>query len=362
MAILGAWALLTLVSASSYYLDGAVRPELSWFQTVLQFGSIWVLWVVVAPVIIWLARRFPIDEGRWPRALAVHLGSSLLWTLLYFPLTLVVIRTWGEQPLFPDFLAGLKGYGYRALHEAFIYWVIAVAAYAYWHFEGRRSEQKRGAELAVRNAEIREELIRSELRTLRDQLHPHFLFNTLNSIAGLIRTDDRDTALQVLSRLSDLLRYTLETERTELVPLAKEIEFIERYLAIQQVRFRDRLQVAVGVADGCEAFQLPGMILQPLVENAVHHGVDNNRQSNRVELRARQNDDRLSITITNTTGGESKDHSGFGIGLKNVRKRLQHIYGEDFLLDLGSAANELMTVTLTIPPADGAKAVPARME
>ena len=349
LAVLVAWALITLVSSASFFLDGAVLPNQTWFETFLQFGTIWMLWILIVPVIVWAARRFPLDRGRWPKALLVHAPISILWAAIYFPLTLVVLRTWSGSPLWANFGAGLKTYGFRALHEAFIYWVIAIAAYAYWNFEDRRTEQRRATELTLRNGEIREELVRSELRTLRDQLHPHFLFNTLNSIAGLIRTDDRDTALQVLARLSELLRYTLETEREERVPLRKEIEFIRQYLTIQQIRFRDRLQVDVRIEEGCGEWLVPSLILQPLVENAVHHGVVNERSDNRVELHARRERGKLTISILNTIGERTENRSGFGIGLQNVKKRLQHLYGSTFSLLSTQREDKTMEVVLSIP-------------
>ncbi|MEZ4648070.1 MAG: histidine kinase [Candidatus Eisenbacteria bacterium] len=359
-AFLVVWALTTLISASSYYLDGAAGPA-SWLTTVGQFGSVWILWGAVVPVILWLARRFPLDRGRWPVAFAVHVGASLLWTAVYFPASVVVLRLWYGQSPFAHVWAGLRSYPYQAFNEGFIYWVLTAVAYALWGLLDRREVERRTAALAVQNAEIQEELARSELRTLRSQLHPHFLFSALNSVAGLIRTDDR-RALRVLSRLSDLLRYALESEHEPFVRVATELEFVRQYLEIQQVRFRDRLETAVEVEPGTEDLAIPSMLLQPLVENAVIHGVGGgsrkaaegapgrnggpDRTAVRVAVAVREG--KLEVVVTNDARAGAPRPAGFGIGLQNVRERLERIYGNDAGFEL-DRTDGLVVAKLSVP-------------
>ena len=204
-------------------------------------------------------------------------------------------------------------------------------------------ERARAAEQA------RAELAQAELRALRAQIQPHFLFNTLNTIAALIAENPR-AAEETVTRLAEAFRYTLEASDREHVPLGRELQFVRDLLAIARVRFGERLRVEEDIEPGLEDVPVPGLLLQPLVENAVRHGLEGRPDGITVRLEARRADDRLLLTVTDTGTGfdEGRRATGNGFGLHSVRERLRAL-GPPHALDIRSTPGEGTRVTLTLP-------------
>ncbi|MCA9688964.1 MAG: histidine kinase, partial [Myxococcales bacterium] len=182
--------------------------------------------------------------------------------------------------------------------------------------------------------ELSERVVKAELDTLKAQLQPHFLFNTHNAIAGLIRSRQDTAALELLTSLSDFLRYVLDNRERDAVLFARELAFARKYLEIQQVRFQGRLEVEWTIRDHCEALRVPPLLLQPLIENAVHHGVGVGRRRSVVCVDVSRRDAQLVVEVVNSASREGVDHRGFGVGLANVTARLERLYGADYSLDL----------------------------
>jgi sensor histidine kinase YesM len=210
------------------------------------------------------------------------------------------------------------------------------------------------AQLEVRARQLETQLVQANLNALKTQLHPHFLFNTLHAIVVLVRQHKTDEADQMLTNLSELLRRTLSVWQTQEVPLQLEIEFTNLYLDIQRVRFQDRLTVEMSLSPVTLGALVPSLLLQPLVENAIRHGVSKTNAPVRIELKSSLRDSLLEIQVCDDGPGLSVEGSGNGLGLSNTRARLQHLYGEKQSLRLDSAAGggTIATVLLPYHPAE----------
>jgi len=223
--------------------------------------------------------------------------------------------------------------------DTFVYIAIVVAAHGYEYLKCLRKEERE-------RYEYQQALAASELQALKMQLHPHFLFNTLHGIATLIETD-APSAKAMIIRLSNLLRTALDRGSSDLIPLESELKFAREYLDLEKMRFASRLKVDWLVAPETLAFLVPQMILQPLLENAVRHGIASSREPGWIEVAATVSDGRLEVQVRNSAG--SKTSNGTGVGLRNVEARLKYLYSGDASLRFTMADNRLATASLTFP-------------
>ena len=250
----GAWTVIAAVTASDVYLSGGAGlygiPGGSWIAHFLFHLAFWSPWALMTPLAFRLARQYPIRGNDWWRPLVVQAVFSIAWVLLYSPVSVGVMLVFRGEPggLFATRVRQVMSF--RLYVDLFLTWVVTVIAYASTYYVGYLERERESAEL-------KEQLTRAELEALRSRLHPHFLFNALNSVSGLIRGDDRETALRVIAGLSDLLRYVLETESKPLVSLRSELEFVRTFLMIQQVRFGERLRVDYDVDPACLEHRVP---------------------------------------------------------------------------------------------------------
>ena len=227
-----------------------------------------------------------------------------------------------------------------------IYWVILLINYTFDYY-------RRFQEGEVKASRLEAQLAQAELQALKMQLQPHFLFNTLHSISALLHKDV-NAADTMIARLGDFLRLTLENAGTQEVSLQEEIEFLRCYLEIERMRFRDRLTVHINIEPAVFGARVPNLILQPIVENAIRHGIAPRSRPGRIEIYARRQDSILQVQITDDgpglpVNGNSKGILKEGVGLANTQARLQQIYGKAHRLDLANAPMGGLTVTLEIP-------------
>jgi hypothetical protein len=309
---------------------------------------VFAFWSFFAPLILLVMQRFPITRATLVRSSAVHLvfyvALACLYTVHYWA-TDRMLAPERTGPLAKNFVWTF----YVAASGAMIkyYAPILVGGYIAIYYARLREQELRSATLAT-------ELAQAQLRALKMQLQPHFLFNTLHSISTLVHTNAKG-ADRMIAQLSDLLRAALNAGAVEFVPLRQELDLAEKYLAIEQTRFSDRLVAEFDVAAETLEMEVPYLILQPIVENAVRHGISKNVGAGKIVVRARAAGERLNIGVTDNGPGFAKTEGNEreGVGLKNTRARLEQAYPGRFELRMSRAGERGTVVELILPSGAG---------
>jgi signal transduction histidine kinase len=313
----------------------------------LREGVGWFLWAFATPGILALARRFPLDGPRVGRTLLVHVAAGLSMGALMGAVTLGLSVLAGTT-IGPSGDLTVA----TAVRSTCIWACFGLLFYAATSSVGVAMDyQRKLREREVAASRLEAQLVEARLNALRMQLQPHFLFNALNTVSMLVRQGDASTAVRVVARLSDLLRYVLDGATGALVPLRTEVDFVARYLEIEQLRFGDRLDVRIDVDDDAADLPVPGLLLQPVVENAIRHGIAARAAAGCVTLDARILAGRLIIRLRDDGPGfDGNGHpEGPGIGLRNTRARLRYLYGEAAELRTGSVDGRGAEVTIALP-------------
>ncbi|HET9298804.1 MAG TPA: histidine kinase [Candidatus Polarisedimenticolaceae bacterium] len=345
LVIVALWSLVGLLDTGQLYfsLEWQGRPEPFWRCLQWVMPEYWI-WAALTPLILALSRRYPLERGAWLRRGALHLAAG--GAIAAFHLLAATALMWAvDPPRTPGLTYGayyLRGFFRWFLVENLFYWAV-LGAGTTWEYARRVRERE------LRATQLESQLVQAQLQALRMQLHPHFLFNTLHAVSVLVRKGDDQAAVRMIAGLSDLLRLALDSAGAHEVPLRQEIDFVERYLSIEQIRFRDRLEVAVSLAPDTLDALVPNMLLQPLVENAVRHGVARSAFGSKISIQAQRVDGKLEIRIRDTGPGPlGSVVSGSGVGLSNARERLSRLYGTEHELRLepGSAGGALVVLRL----------------
>ncbi|MGH9935082.1 MAG: sensor histidine kinase [Blastocatellia bacterium] len=336
--IFGAWTLLGALSAVRIVVTYAYSGNtVAWRRALTLALADWYVWALLAPAIAWLARRFAIERRSWLRSLMLHLPASLVFSILKMVIEFRLLQ-WLDP-------ASAQRYPVLQLPSTlFTYYAILGAIYAFDYYRKYRAHELKASQLEAR-------LAQAQLQALKMQLHPHFLFNTLHAISSLMRRDV-EAAERMITQLSDLLRLTLENVGAQETPLRQELEFLERYLEIEQTRFRDRLRVKMEIEPETLDARVPNLILQPLVENAVRHGIAPRAAPGLIEISAKRNENKLELQIRDDGVGvpdENRTRIKEGVGLANTRARLEQLYGADYRFDLSNHDKGGLVVSLTIP-------------
>ena len=346
--MLGAWTVVGLFRAvERYTLDpvSSERLEFGFREALAQSLLFSYLWAAFTPFVAWLAFRFTIAGAARARTLVLHSAASVvlavvhgtLFALLYPPLMGMPFGLARQLRGAPSILIAFL------LANLLTYWgVVGIC----WTMQAVKLSRER----ELRSSQLEAQLAGARLERLQTQLHPHFLFNALNSVLPLVFRD-REAAALTISRLEELLRRSLEADAAQLVPLSRELEFLEMYLEIQKTRFQDRLRVAFDVPPELATARVPNLILQPIVENAIKHGVSAQPGAGSVEISARRRNGMLVLTVRDDGPGlmESPRTGGSGLGLANTRERLRQLYGDHHRLDLENARSGGVEVTLGLP-------------
>ena len=342
LCYIAAWVLLTAVFASQLYWSGyAPWPTAFWLEAIH-----WLSWGIVAPLVFWLCRRLYRGEHTWQRyAVGLTLGAIVISTIQptlteCFDFTKNLVRWWLSMtdtlpqsflPGLPLAIAKLAGYNLP------VYGVLVLGWHAATYYIELRDRQMKAMQLESM-------LHQAQLQTLRSQLNPHFLFNALHSLAELVHANPK-LAEQLILRLGDLLRQVLRSSTEQEVALADELDFIKGYVEIERMRLGDRLQVNWDIAPEALRIKVPSLILQPLVENAILHGVAPIAQPGALTIRAANDGHSLLLQVRDTGPGlpdETKPRR-LGIGLSNTKARLQRHYGSrqrfELLNDNGLVVN-----------------------
>jgi two-component system, LytTR family, sensor kinase len=355
LVVLGVWTFLGLLETTNAYVGAQLRGYPSdWSTAFIGNMPWWYLWAALTPVALFLARRFRFDGGHAVRSVAVHLGAAALLTLVHLSITgaLYWFTNTRGSPQMPSMLWQIRGLlqNYVML-DLVTYGGIVGAVFAVDFYRRFREEALTTTRLELRAAQLESTMNQARLDALRMELNPHFLFNTLNAISGLVRRSENDAAVSMLARLGDLLRITLERDSAQEVPLETELEVLHSYLEIERIRFHDRLVVDVAVQPEALPALVPTLILQPLVENAVRHGIAPVPGPGRVSIAAQRTNGNLVIEVRDTGPGfiESAGTSRRGVGLTNTASRLQQLYGKDAHLDVGTNPGGGASVSMTLP-------------
>ena len=307
------------------------------------------LWFATTPLILWLAHRFPIDRQRWLTSGLVHLGFSALLSVFLLGLYTFIAPLFGIEGTTQTFVRAFRAQLVGSFHaEVLTYWMVIGLSQGIDYYRKYRERELRASQLETR-------LAQAQLEALRMQLHPHFLFNTLNSISVLM-SEDVAAARRMLTRLSELLRVSLENVGTHEVLLREELEFLNNYLEIEQTRFQDRLSVKMDVEPTVLNARVPNLILQPLVENAIRHGIAPRAQPGLIEIRAFRENGMVRLQVRDNGAGlksSSPETLMKGIGLSNTEARLKQLYGADHRFEISDVSGGGLQVAIAIPFRNG---------
>ena len=351
----GCFTLLALVFASqSYFFYAASGDEKSWSRVLLWSFSSWYIWAAMTPLIFWLARHFRFERRRWGAALLVHLPACVLFSLAHLVLQILAQAFVGNEfyaqtPFRASFIYLFT----KHIHlDLLTYIGIVGISHGAFYFRRYHEREAEAHKLAAQAHKLEAQLVRSQLQTLQMQLQPHFLFNTLNTISELMHRDTK-AADRMVARLGDLLRLALETQSAQEVPLKQELEFLEKYLDIERMRFHDRLMIKMDVDPQSLDARLPNMILQPLVENAIKHGIARKPGAGKIDIKIERDADKLRVSIrddgTGLPAGWQSAGVREGVGLQNTRQRLEQLYAGGHRFELRDAAGGGVEAEIAIP-------------
>jgi len=346
------WGLFGAGYSTYYYVRAAVTDQAADPLLWAASGALgWSFWAIATMAIQRLAKMFSFEKPyRW-RSLPVHCAGSIVTTLVHVVWATLLVRL-------PWVLAGREtfqaSYGQinwveqtlslRAPIDIMIYWGILIAIFSVDYY-------RRYLERDLRATQLEKQLVETELEVLKLHIQPHFLFNTLHSIVSLIREQDNEGAARMAVGLGELLRRVLSESGRYECPLRDEVEFLERYIEIERTRFQDRLDVSMSVADGTEAAYVPVLLLQPIVENAIRHGLAGRAGTCRLDISAGHDGKNLVIDITDSgsVNIDTPTSPGLGIGLGVTRQRIKAMYGAEGKIDLEQLTDSRTRVRVVLP-------------
>ena len=351
LAIVAVWALLGVLYAAPIYFEVRAEQHGHTAWRVFSWGILtWLAWAPLTPVIIWFARKYSLVGEAWKRNLIFHLPVFLSASVLHtaaataIALSIEPFDNMGSSPktFWARFPARILG---SFASDLLVYGAVIGVFYALDYYRKYREREFLASRLEA-------QLAQAQLDSLRMQLHPHFLFNTLNSIVGLVRDNKNNAAVSMLVGLSDLLRHTLDHSARHEVELREEINFIKLYLSIQEMRFSDRLRIEFDIDPRTAKALVPNLILQPLTENALRHGIGRSANSGLVGIRSAVEDGHLRLTVYDEGAGLPEDwqlNGSAGIGLANTAARLQQLYDSDHQFDIRNRDGGGVEVIIVMP-------------
>ena len=349
LLVVGFWTLIVLAYSTRTELRTGpyIWAPMTWLESLRAAAAQWYSWGLLSPFIFWVNRKLPFARDALIPRLLAHIPLSLAFTVVYSYLQYLVTTLLGAPTEIFWVGATLLETTTRVMYRmgTFVYWAIVAICVAFDY----QSELK---DREVRGAELERLLTEARLATLRTQFDPHFLFNTLNSISAYVESAPRDARLMI-EQLGDLLRLSLEHADEQEIQLDRELMFVDRYIQLQLVRFADRLDVRVDADHEVRTAAVPTFLLQPLIENAIRHGVAKLTTPGVIALSAWRDNDRLHVRVGDNgpglpAGWSLETHAGVGLG--NTRARLEHLYGKgEFALAVTSVGGRGTTVDITIP-------------
>jgi signal transduction histidine kinase len=338
--------LIALLDASQTYLSMLEHGH-SWSSIFTWQLLIWWSWAAMTPVVRALGRRFPFGRDGRLRFAAIHLVAAAGLALVHMvPVTLatVIINPFAPMVTREHFGERYLPFLLSWLHvEVILYWMVLAVWQAFDYRQTLRERELRASQLEAL-------LSTAALEALKLRLHPHFLFNSLNAVAGLVRKNENEAAIKTLAGLSELLRYILDGDGQQMVPLEKELAFAERYLEIQRFRFSDRLSYTIDLPPELADVAVPNLILQPIVENALEHGFARTSGPGSIDIRVAGDETLLRISVSDTGPGPGRIER-WGIGLADTNARLHELYRDHYEVRVEPREGSGTVVTLEFQPA-----------
>jgi len=343
------WSFVGLFDATqTVFAMRAEGMQHAWANLFVTLLLSWLPWALATPLVLHLGRMYPPNQWRRFITWLVHLAASAAIGLVYAAWSASLeelLNPWAKYPG-PEPFRYLWSYRFYNgfLSSSMLYGAILLAS-------SMLDSRERLANEQTETARLNEQLSKAQLDALRRQIEPHFLFNTLNAIAALVREKRNDAAVSMIAGLSDFLRRVLQDSDRQQVPLGEELEFTQKYLDIQKVRFAERLQFSVDVPVDLFSAKVPSLILQPMVENAVKHGIAKRVHGGSIRIAGFRSNGRLTLTVYNDGPGlpAGWDKTNSGIGMSNVRTRLQSLYGAAFELSMQNQEQGGVEVSVSVP-------------
>ncbi|HKV71550.1 MAG TPA: histidine kinase [Gemmatimonadales bacterium] len=337
------WALVSLAwvvpgALAAFELYARAHLErwsgVTWRDFVFD-GVDWGIYGLLTPAVFWLGRRYPLQRGTLRRALPIHLAGALALCVAW---------------------AGLGTVLRHLLHAggtSLLGWILTTLPFGVAVYFAMLGVQHATTYFS-QSARLTAQLADARLAALRMQLHPHFLYNSLNAATVIVRDRDATTAARMLELLGEMLHRVMRTDRPQEVPLSEELEFVRQYLTIEQIRFPDRLRPEIVVPDDLLSVPVPDFILQPLVENAIRHGLAQRVGATLLRIEARREGEDVVLTVTDDGPGPGDESAGAGVGLSNTRERLRTLYGARGVLTLARTPSGGAIATVRVPLRPGA--------
>ena len=320
----------------------------AWVKLFFTLFLGWMPLVVVTPWVVRLGQQYPLLSGRRISHWAIHLSACAVVCIVSAGFVAALEAWWnpwanpsGPEPFFALWLR-------RSVNSivAYIIFYASILAISYM-----LASKQRLAAQQTETARLNEQLSRAHLAALRRQIEPHFLFNALNAIAGLVRENRNDDAVGMIAGLSDFLRHVIQDSDRHEVPLSEEMQFLEKYLQIQKIRFADRLEIRLDIPDELHCAQVPSLLLQPVVENAIKHGVARRAHGGAIRIAASRTNGTLQLTVYND--GPSLEpnwqQTQMGVGITNLQTRLRGLYGDRFELELHNHGAGGVETSISLP-------------
>jgi two-component system LytT family sensor kinase len=328
------------------------KPATDWTSLVVLNCTYWYVWALFTPTIVWISQHFRFERQGLARAILIHLPSVALFSFAHIA-AMAGVRWWlvGSSQSFSWWIEVKRSALQNFDWEMMTYWAIAGLSHAVLYYRESRDR-------ALRASQLETQLVEAQMAALRQQLQPHFLFNTLHAISALMHRDVH-AADRTLMQLSDLLRMTLENLGQQESTLQTELDFLSKYLEIERTRFADRLVVRFDIEPETLDALVPTLLLQPLVENAIKHGISKKSGPGHIDIRARPDHDKLWIEVRDDGCGLSETALTAmqkGIGVSTTRARLQHQFGADFRFEF-HRLEEGVAVVVAVPWRTEARAI-----
>lgn len=336
--LLAFWTFIAAMITSQLFFNSIKNGnEPSWINLFIAQLPIWYFWTLISPTILYVVNKYPFDLDKWIKSILVYTVSGIVILLVISNLTLVyMFSVYGYIDLTDTTFEEYSPYFFsRLTNDLLIYGLVVMIIVVVRSYTIRKNNQLNMALMMLKNDQLKNQLTQSQLQALKLQLNPHFLFNTLNTISSLTLLGENNISINVTTKLGDFLRRTLDYEDHQLVTPEKELEFFDLYLEIESIRFKDRLELKREIDPHCMMCKVPNLILQPLIENAIKHGLSKSKYARLIELKISQENESLLMTLF-SEGPALSD--GFmaneGIGLNNVKHRLEKLYDGNYFFEL----------------------------